>query len=73
MSVPTIFETCGPRADVLTGTIRDDGFMADLSRVVNGTAPVDYLDPVAFFAKTYPAPWIKELLKAMCLRLSGAE
>jgi len=28
---------------VLAGTIRDDEFMADLSRVVNGTAPVDYL------------------------------
>jgi hypothetical protein len=27
------------------GTVRDDEFMADLSRVVNGTAPADYLDP----------------------------
>jgi hypothetical protein len=43
MSLPTIFDTCQPRADVLAGTIRDDEFMADLSRVVNGTAPVDYL------------------------------
>src|SRR4051794_1649702 len=45
MSLPTIFDTCRPRADVLAGTIRDDEFMADLSRVVNGTAPTDYLDP----------------------------
>ena len=35
MSLPTIFDTCRPRADVLAGTIRDDEFMADLSRVVN--------------------------------------
>lgn len=28
--------------------------MADLSRVFNGTAPIDYLDPTAFFAKSYP-------------------
>src|ERR1700674_3632322 len=71
MSLPTIFNTCRPRADVLAGTIRDDEFMADLSRVVNGTAPADYLDPAAFFAKSYPTRGMKELLKAVCLRLSG--
>ena len=71
MSLPTIFETCHPRADVLAGSIRDDEFMADLSRVVNGTAPADYLDPAAFFAKSYPTRGMKELLKAICLRLSG--
>ena len=71
MSLPTVFDTCRPRADVLAGTIRDDEFMADLSRVVNGTAPTDYLDPAAFFAKSYPTRGMKELLKAVCLRLSG--
>jgi hypothetical protein len=71
MSLPTIFDTCCPRADVLAGTIRDDEFMADLSRVVNGTVPADYLDPAAFFAKSYPTRGMKELLKAVCLRLSG--
>ena len=35
MSLPTIFSACRPRADVAAGSIRDDGFMADLSRVVN--------------------------------------
>ena len=71
MSLPTVFSTCRPRPDVLGGTIRDDEFMADLSRVVNGTAPADYLDPAAFFAKSYPTRGMKELLKAVCLRLSG--
>lgn len=71
MSLPTIFSTCRPRADVLGGTVRDDEFMADLSRVVNGSAPADYLDPEAFFAKSYPTRGMKELLKAVCLRLSG--
>lgn len=71
MSLPTIFSTCRPRPDVLAGTVRDDEFMADLSRVVNGTAPADYLDPAAFFAKSYPTRGMKELLKAVCLRLSG--
>jgi len=45
--------------------------MADLSRVVNNTAPEDYLNPAAFFAKSYPTRGMKELLKAVCLRLSG--
>jgi hypothetical protein len=34
MSLPTIFDTCHPRAGVLAGTICDEEFMADLSRVV---------------------------------------
>ena len=71
MSLPTVFSTCKPRADVEAGSIRDDEFMADLSRVVNKTAPEDYLNPAAFFAKSYPTRGMKELLKAVCLRLSG--
>jgi hypothetical protein len=71
MGLPTIFSTCRPRADVLAGSVRDDEFMADLSRVANKTATADYLDPIAFFAKSYPTRGMKELLKAVCLRLSG--
>jgi hypothetical protein len=71
VSLPTIFDTCKPRADVLQGSMRDDEFAADLSRVVNGTAPQDYLNPTLFFAKTYATRGIQELLKAVCLRLSG--
>src|SRR5690349_6592039 len=71
MSLPTIFSTCRPRADVLAGTIPADAFMADLSRVVNETAPEDYRNPALFFAKSYPTRGMKELLKAISLRLSG--
>ena len=71
MSLPTIFSTCKPRADVEAGSVRDDEFMADLSQVVNRTASDDYLNPTAFFAKSYPTRGMKELLKAVCLRLSG--
>src|SRR5258708_29839364 len=45
--------------------------MAHLSLVVNGTAAPAYLDPAAFFAKSYPTRGMRELLKAICLRLSG--
>lgn len=69
--LPTIFATCQPRADVLSGATRDEQFMADLSQVVNGTALPDYLDPALFFQNTYPTRGLRELLKAVCLRLSG--
>lgn len=68
---PTIFTTCQPRPDVLSGATRDEQFMADLSQVVNGTALPDYLDPVLFFRNTYPTRGLRELMKAVCLRLSG--
>jgi hypothetical protein len=56
---------------VLSGATRDEQFMADLSQVVNGTALPDYLDPVVFFRNTYPTRGLRELMKAVCLRLSG--
>ena len=67
----TIFTTCIPRRDALSGATRDEQFMADLSQVVNGTALPDYLDPALFFRNTYPTRGLRELMKAVCLRLSG--
>ena len=43
-SLQTVFDACQPRADVLSGTTRDEQFVADLARVVNGTAPAEYAD-----------------------------
>ena len=71
MSIPTIFNTCVPRSDVLSGATRDEQFMADLSQVVNGTALPDYLDPALFFRNTFPTRGVRELMKAVCLRISG--
>jgi len=71
LTVPTIFAACSPRPDVLSGATRDEQFMADLSQVVNGTALPDYLDPVLFFRNTFPTRGLRELMKAVCLRLSG--
>jgi hypothetical protein len=45
--------------------------MADLSQVVNGNALPDYLDPAVFFRNTFPTRGLRELIKAVCLRLSG--
>lgn len=54
--VPSIFETCTPRPEVLAGELPDSIFAADLWDVVcrkPGTHP-DYLDPNRFFAGTHP-------------------
>ncbi|MBI3684704.1 MAG: hypothetical protein HY235_30405 [Acidobacteria bacterium] len=63
--MPTIFSTCKPRPDVLSGATRDEQFMADLSQVVNGTALPDYLDPVLFFRNTFPTRGLRGLMKAV--------
>ena len=72
MTVPTIFKTCQPRGDVLKGAIADADFAADLASVVNGRASAEYLDPVRFFADTYPTRGLKNLLANVCRRLTGA-
>ena len=72
MTVPTIFETCRPRPDVLTGAIADADFAADLASVIAGRASPGYLDPVRFFADTYPTRGLRNLLANVCRRLAGA-
>src|SRR5215218_3191759 len=72
MSVQTIFDLCVPRADVLAGTASDADFAADLSHVIRGGGPVEYSDPVRFFANTYPTRGLKSLLSNVCARLSGS-
>jgi hypothetical protein len=41
MNLPTVLETCVPREDVLSGTIADANFAADLAKVIRGTASDD--------------------------------
>ena len=72
MAVPTIFETCRPRADVLAGSVAEADFAADLAEVVTGRGSAQYRDPVRFFANTYPTRGLKALLANVCRRLSGA-
>ena len=72
MTVPTIFETCRPREDVLKGAITEADFAADLAQVIVDKGNVEYLDPVRFFANTYPTRGLKNLLANVCRRLTGA-
>ena len=72
MTAPTIFETCRPRPDVLTGAIADADFAADLAAVIAGRGSPAYRDPVRFFADTYPTRGLRNLLANVCRRLAGA-
>lgn len=72
MTLPTIFDLCTPRQDVLQGTITESDFAADLAQVLRGDAPEEYKDPVRFFANTHPTRGLKDLLRNVCLRLRGS-
>ncbi len=72
MTVPTIFETCRPRADVLEGAIAEADFAADLAQVIVDKGNAEYLDPARFFAYTYPTRGLRNLLANVCRRLAGA-
>jgi predicted AAA+ superfamily ATPase len=72
MGIPTIFDLCRPRPDVLAGTSSDSDFAADLAHVVRGSGgPVEYSDPSRFFANTYPTRGLKSLLANVGTRLTG--
>ena len=72
MTIPTVFEICRPRADVLAGGVAEADYAADLAQVISGGASGEYLDATLFFANTYPTRGLQNLLANVCRRLSGA-
>ena len=56
----------------MRGTVAEADFAADLAQVVTGGGTPEYVDPVRFFANTYPTRGLKNLLANVCRRLSGA-
>ena len=69
-SLPTIYEACTPRQDILDGNF-ESGLAADLSQVVNGKAGSEYTNSAKFFAGTYPTKGIRILLSQVLQRLRG--
>jgi hypothetical protein len=61
-----IFDVCTPRADVKAGIVR-----SHLVQVVDQAGMPAYLVPSAFFAHSHPTRGMKDLLRTVCLRLSG--
>ena len=69
--VPSVFDLCTPRNDVLKG-VTDADFAADLAKVIRGVAGEEYQKPDKFFDNTYPTRGLQNLLTNVCARLSGA-
>src|SRR5262249_36420979 len=72
MTLPTVFEPCEPRQGVPTGTIAEADFAAALAKVIRGPASDDYQIPARFFANTYPTAGLRNLLRNVLARLTGA-
>lgn len=70
--LPTLFDVCTPRDDVLRGNLTESDFAADLAQVLRGEAPAEYQDAGLFFANTHPTRGLKTLLQNVCQRLRGS-
>lgn len=69
----SIFATCEPRPEVLSGELREEIFAARLRDVVEGCADDLYQKPGIFFDNTYPTEGLRLLLDEALGRLSGAK
>ncbi len=69
-TLPTLFDSCQPREDVLTGELGEDQFAANLASVAFDTdsaAPV-YRNAETFFNSTYPTDGLQDLLTNLTSR-----
>ncbi|MBK5938218.1 hypothetical protein [Halochromatium roseum] len=71
MSLKPWREIARPHKDVLHGTFKQAEFAADISQVANGSAPPEYQDAEAFFARTYITEGMRLLLISVAQRLAG--
>jgi Protein of unknown function (DUF499) len=69
--IPSIFDNCVPRAEILSGELSLDLFAAKLRLVVEGKAPAVYQQADEFFASTFPTDGIKALISEVFGRLTG--
>lgn len=71
MTLKSWREVIIPHEDVLDGNLQEASFAADLTKVVQGVAPLEYRDPVRFFERTVITEGMSLLLQAVLKRLSG--
>lgn len=69
--LPTIFETCSPRHEVLHGLLTEDLFAARLRDVMDGKADEVYQRPERFFTNTYATEGLRTLLREVVGRVTG--
>jgi len=68
-SVKPFVQVAFPHEDVQKGRITMDVFAADLWKVAQGSAPLDYQDPQMFFRRTYMTRGLKNILEIANRRL----
>lgn len=68
----SIFNTCVPRSEIVSGDLSFDLFAAKLRLVVEGKAPGLYQDPRQFLQNTFVTDGLRELVKEVFGRLTGA-
>jgi predicted AAA+ superfamily ATPase len=71
MSLKPWREVAVPHDDVLKGSFTDAEFAADISRVKDGKASVEYQDAQRFFARTFITEGMALLLDSVLRRLGG--
>jgi predicted AAA+ superfamily ATPase len=64
-------ELAVPHRDVLEGTLQQAEFAADLMAVHEGRASATYMDPRAFFERTFITEGMRLLLTSVAQRLNG--
>jgi len=69
----SIFRSCDPRTEVLSGELREEIFAARLQDVIEGQADAVYSNPGLFFENTYPTTGLTTLLNEALGRLYGAK
>ena len=69
--LPSVFDTCNPRPEILAGNLSLDLFAAKLRLVVEGKAPQVYQSPEVFFQNTFATDGLKTLMTEVFGRLTG--
>ena len=69
----TIFESCEPRPEVLSGELKEEIFAARLKDVIDGKAEDVYQKPDVFFDNSYPTAGFRLLLQEALGRLTGLQ
>lgn len=69
--LPSWRDVIEPHPDVAQGKYRKAEFAANLARVVDGKATVEYRDPVEFFSRTYITEGMRRLLSEAIKRING--
>ena len=69
--LPSVFDTCNPRPEILAGNLSLDLFAAKLRLVVEGKAPQVYQLPEVFLQNTFATDGLKTLMTEVFGRLTG--